>query len=156
MISRVAVVASWIVAAIACSATATWMTADRIGVDVKETVQPAGATSAPQTAIKAVPAVKFATPNAAIAELLGRSPFDVGRRQFQRGYVEAPPPVPPRLLGISSSDGARSALVEWKPSGETQRLTVGMQTPQGLVSRIGDSDFVLKNGNNEITISMFD
>lgn len=108
---------------------------------------------------KTVPAVVFRMPDAAIAELLGRSPFDEARRQFVRASLDAPaapPPEPPKLLGVTSSDGKRSALVEWKATGEMQRLTVGMETPLGKVVRIGDSDLVLKSGETETTVSMFD
>jgi hypothetical protein len=115
--------------------------------------------SEPLPAAPAVPAVVFRSADPAIAELLGRSPFDEARRQFVRAAVNAPPPPPPeppRILGIASSDGKRSALVEWKATGETQRLTVGMETPLGVVDRIGESDLTLKVGETEATISMFD
>jgi hypothetical protein len=154
MISRRAVMLSWAVAITVSGMAGAWIATDGLGGI--EVAQPVAAPI--PLAAKAVPAVQFSTPEAAIAEVLGRSAFDEGRRQFQRGPVEPPPPPPqpPRLFGVSSKEGVRSALVEWRPSGETQRLTVGMETQQGVVSRIGDSDLVLKAGDIEVVVSMFD
>ncbi len=113
--------------------------------------------SLPSRQAKPVPAVTFERTESSILELMSRSPFDEARRPFERTVAEpAPPPPPPRLLGISAANGERSALVEWRPTGEIQRLTVGMETPQGKVVSIGDGDLTLKSDAAEIKVSMFE
>jgi hypothetical protein len=157
MISRASIAASWLVASAICAVIGVW-----IGVSLQDAA-PSGAVASvsvtPSLNVgRATSAVAFSAVDPPIAELHSRSPFDEARRPFQRGPIEPPPPPPPppRLLGISSKDGVRSALVEWRPSGETQNLSLGIQTPQGVVSRIGESDLVLKAGDTELVISMFD
>lgn len=157
MIARTTIVAFWAVALGLWVGVGYWLV-----VDTARAHTP-GKTAGRQNILPpprpVAPAVTFAAPDTAIAELLGRSPFDEARRQFQRVSIDvAPttPQVPPRLLGITSNNGARSALVEWSAPRETQNLVVGAKTPQGVVVRIGDSDLVLKNGEIEIVVSMFE
>ena len=157
MIARTTVVGSWAAALGLWIGVGFWLVANTARSHELERI------ALPQTTLQlsrsTAPAVTFAAPDAAIAELLGRSPFDEARRQFQRTSIDsgpAPPAVPPRLLGVTSDNGTRSALVEWSPSRETQNLVVGATTPQGVVTRIGDADLVLKSGETETVIRMFD
>lgn len=111
---------------------------------------------APAIAAK-VPALQPTVTEPGAAEILGRSPFDQQRRPFSRDAPAAPvpPPLPPRLLGISTSNGKHVATIEWPSTGAIQRLVQGDTTELGKVVSIGRTSIVLKSKDAELTVSLY-
>lgn len=115
---------------------------------------------APRVDVVAAPAISALTAlpvDPAIAELLGRSPFDTQRGAFTREtpLPPPPPPAPPRLLGVSTTNGKRVATVQWPSTGSIQRLSEGDMTELGKVVSVGPSNVVLKSKDAELTVSMY-
>lgn len=160
MISRATVIACWGGAVLVGLAAALVALLPRPALQSASVEESLGAIEeATPLEVSMRPALVMGDIYAPTGQLLSRSAFDPERRAFQRTpqaaehEVEVPPP---RLLGIFERGGERTAMVEWPATGDTQELSVGDETPIGRVAAIEASQILLKSGDNERAVQMFD
>jgi hypothetical protein len=153
-VSRIAVALSWTFAAVALAGAVAgpdWLIDQIWREQAEQRASAIAPTSQPAQALLPTQA------EPAAAEILGRSPFDRERRAFSRDLPPPPPPppVPPRLLGISTQNGKRVAILEWPSTGQTQRVVEGDTTELGKVTALESARVILRAGDVETVVSLF-